>query len=84
MIVDTDPNRAGSADAELYNKRGHQFSAESTLQTSEFHMVLLWFPWLRKCTKHLVMVWGCLLGAGLDLLVPVKGTFNASVYQDIL
>jgi len=30
------------------------------------------------------MVWGCFSGVGLGLLVPVKGTLNASAYQDIL
>jgi len=30
------------------------------------------------------MVWGCFSGAGLDPLVPVKGTLNASAYQEIL
>jgi len=31
-----------------------------------------------------IMVWGCFSGAGLDSLVPVKGTLNASAYQEIL
>ncbi|KAL0194191.1 hypothetical protein M9458_012487, partial [Cirrhinus mrigala] len=31
-----------------------------------------------------IMVWGCFSGAGLGSLVPVKGTLNASAYQDIL
>ena len=30
------------------------------------------------------MVWGCFSGVGLGPLVPVKGTLNASAYQDIL
>ena len=30
------------------------------------------------------MVWGCSSGAGLGLLVPVKGTLNASAYQEVL
>ena len=30
------------------------------------------------------MVWGCLSGAGLGLLVPVKGTLNASAHQEML
>ena len=30
------------------------------------------------------MVWGCFSGAGLDPLVPMKGTLNASAYQEIL
>jgi len=29
-------------------------------------------------------VWGCSSGAGLGPLVPVKGTLNASAYQEIL
>ncbi|KAL0182604.1 hypothetical protein M9458_021979, partial [Cirrhinus mrigala] len=31
-----------------------------------------------------IMVWSCFSGAGLGRLVPVKGTLNASAYQDIL
>ena len=31
-----------------------------------------------------IMVLGCFSGAGLDPLVPVKGTLNASAYQEIL
>ncbi|KAI2659461.1 Transposable element Tc1 transposase [Labeo rohita] len=31
-----------------------------------------------------IMVFGCFSGAGLGSLVPVKGTLNASAYQDIL
>jgi len=31
-----------------------------------------------------MMVWGCFSGAGLAPLVPVKGTLNASAYQEIL
>lgn len=31
-----------------------------------------------------IMVWGCFSGAGLGPLVPVKGTLNASGYQNIL
>jgi len=31
-----------------------------------------------------VIVWGCFSGAGLSPLVPVKGTLNASAYQEIL
>ena len=30
------------------------------------------------------MVWGCFSGAGLGPLVPVKGTLNASAYQEML
>ena len=30
------------------------------------------------------MVWGCSSGAGLGPLVPVKGTLNASTYQEML
>ena len=30
------------------------------------------------------MVWGCFSGAGLGPFVPVKGTLNASAYQDML
>ena len=30
------------------------------------------------------MVWGCFSGVGLGPLIPVKGTLNASAYQDIL
>ena len=30
------------------------------------------------------MVWGCSSGAGLGPLVPVKGTLNASAYQEML
>jgi len=31
-----------------------------------------------------IMVWGCSSGPGLGPLVPVKGTLNASAYQEIL
>ena len=31
-----------------------------------------------------IMVWGCSSGAGFDPLVLVKGTLNASAYQEIL
>ena len=31
-----------------------------------------------------IMVWGCFSGAGLGPLVPVKGTLNASAYQEML
>ena len=31
-----------------------------------------------------IMVWGCFSGAGLGPLVPVKGTLNASAYQEIV
>ncbi|MCI4383874.1 hypothetical protein PGIGA_G00031770 [Pangasianodon gigas] len=31
-----------------------------------------------------IMVWGCFSGVGLGPLVPVKGTLNASGYQNIL
>ena len=31
-----------------------------------------------------IMVWGSLSGVGLGLLVPVKGTLNASAFQGIL
>ena len=31
-----------------------------------------------------IMVWGCSSGAGLGPLVPVKGTLNASAFQEIL
>ena len=30
------------------------------------------------------MVWGCFSGAGLVPLVPMKGTLNASTYQEML
>ena len=30
-----------------------------------------------------IMVWGCFSGAGLGPLVPVKGTLNASAYQEM-
>ena len=31
-----------------------------------------------------MMVWSCFSGAGLGPLVPVKGTLNASAYQEML
>ena len=31
-----------------------------------------------------IMVWGCFSGAWFGPLVPVKGTLNASAYQEIL
>ena len=31
-----------------------------------------------------IMVWGSFSGAGLGPLVPVKGTLNASAYQEIV
>jgi len=30
-----------------------------------------------------IMVWGCFSGVGLHLLVPVKGTLNASEYKTL-
>ena len=48
-------------------------------------MVLVWLHCAKcKVWWRGIMVWGCFSGAGLGPLVPVKGTLNASAYQEML